>query len=374
LTHLEAINFIAFGVVENRDLTGTTQLLSKWQTPGQDFDGLGLEIALSRLASTPSSGKNAGRLDSSLHLKTLAKRLVRATGASAEDLAEELNREQQECGRRTRLLDQAEHALENGLACCLLAAVLSSQSFTESQERPQSIRGLMRLETSPAGRAVAQTVLFDPPDEARLFRKKDIMSIWRKPLTPLPSSRPKVNRDRFGCLAERTNLKPVSATTDAVSALEGVVLTEPADSHLRQTIQKLSGVSQGSPQQHNRGDLAAPSAIRSDVFGLLELLKVMTRLRKADVDFSLRELGVLIICCSIDEMHTFESVAKRLHAPLWAVSRAAIKFEQLGLLQRQLDPVGGRKWLVLSTAKAIDLFQSLQARFLSGAVSYPRDL
>ena len=84
---------------------------------------------------------------------------------------------------------------------------------------------------------------------------------------------------------------------------------------------------------------------------ILELLhdRTLEIVRQAARDLSLRQLSVLLICCSVAEPQTVRGLAKYLHVPKASISRAADGLEQANLAKRIRDRADRRSVFITAT-------------------------
>ena len=84
---------------------------------------------------------------------------------------------------------------------------------------------------------------------------------------------------------------------------------------------------------------------------LVELLweRVLEIVHQKGRDLSLRQLAVLLVCCSTDEPQTVRGLAHRLQIQKAAITRAADRLEEAGLAKRQDDLRDRRSVLITAT-------------------------
>lgn len=102
---------------------------------------------------------------------------------------------------------------------------------------------------------------------------------------------------------------------------------------------------------------------------LLEMLRgsVVGSVARNGPDLSARQFAALLICCLDAPPHTVRGLAERLHVAKSAITRAADRLEQLGLLVREDDPRDRRSVLLSATAAGRAFVQDLRATMKAAA-------
>jgi DNA-binding MarR family transcriptional regulator len=77
--------------------------------------------------------------------------------------------------------------------------------------------------------------------------------------------------------------------------------------------------------------------------------RLLNVVRQEGRDLSIRQLLVLLICCSVDEPQTVRWLAQHLDIPQPVITRVANRLEEAGLVRRLVDPEDRRSILVAST-------------------------
>jgi DNA-binding MarR family transcriptional regulator len=95
---------------------------------------------------------------------------------------------------------------------------------------------------------------------------------------------------------------------------------------------------------------------------LLQLQQSILNMVKAiGPDLTSRQLSVLMICATIDELHTVKGLTARLEIPKPSVTRAVDRLSALGLARRKVNPADRRSVFVEASAKGEALCRRMAA-------------
>ncbi|WP_284945333.1 MarR family transcriptional regulator [Acidisoma cladoniae] len=97
-------------------------------------------------------------------------------------------------------------------------------------------------------------------------------------------------------------------------------------------------------------------------FAALLACRITTLMREKDRDLTLRQLAVLLICCTSKQPWTVKGLAIRLMIPTPSITRAVDHLERAGLVKRGDNPDDWRSVLVTITPDG----KRYAARFFGG--------
>jgi DNA-binding MarR family transcriptional regulator len=105
-----------------------------------------------------------------------------------------------------------------------------------------------------------------------------------------------------------------------------------------------------------------PDAPTDNLIGLLRdgVLEVV---RQDGLDLNLRQLSVLLVCCSVKGPQTVNGLSQHLQVPKTSISRAAYRLEKAGLAKREGCPTDRRSVLIT----VMPAGRCYCARFFGGA-------
>jgi DNA-binding MarR family transcriptional regulator len=102
---------------------------------------------------------------------------------------------------------------------------------------------------------------------------------------------------------------------------------------------------------------------------LLDILRdtIVGAVRLDERDLTARQLAVLLVCRMDDPPHTVRGLAERLNIAKPAITRAADRLEELGLLKREPDERDRRSVLLFATAAGRAYVHELRAMMAAAA-------